>query len=369
MLTAVVSDLHLGKAAGHDLLGGQAARSRLFERIAEADRLVLLGDVVELREGPIAQAMADARPFFEELGGVFAGKPIVLVGGNHDYQLAAALLERTALDGGPQTLTVDHAVTPSADQDTPTGRIAGWLADTDLTLAYPGTWIRPDVYATHGHYMDWHGTVPTIEVMAIGLAERVVGPGRGGRGRDTMTPADYEAALAPVYELAYTLAQSSSRNGRQLAGGGRSVDMWERLNSPSATGKVARGAVIPAAVGALNKLGLGPFNPDLTAVELRRAGLRSMAASITALGIDAEHVIFGHTHRSGPWPRDTEGWERPGGGRLWNSGSWVHEPAFLGPEPYDSPYFPGVVVWVGDDGPPRLERLLELGDLPGRPTR
>jgi hypothetical protein len=27
---------------------------------------------------------------------------------------------------------------------------------------------------------------------------------------------------------------------------------------------------------------------------------------------------------------------------------------------------PGVVVWVDDDGPPRLERLLEARDLPDR---
>jgi hypothetical protein len=364
MLTAVVSDLHLGKAAGHDLLRRPETRAKLFERIADADRLVLLGDVVELREGPLAAAMRTAQPFFEELAQAFAGKPITLLCGNHDYQLATPLLERTALDGGPRSLGVENTDRPMADTDTPAGRLAAWLEPTDFTLAYPGLWIRPDVYATHGHYMDWHGTVPTIEVMCIGLAQRVVA--RTPRVRTEMTPADYEAALAPVYELAYTLAQSSG-NGRQLAGGGRSVSMWERLNSPSITGKLARGAAIPAAVATLNKLGLGPFNAELTAVELRRAGLRSMAASVDALGIDAEHVIFGHTHRSGPWPRDdASGWRVANGGRLWNSGSWIHEPAFLGPEPIDSPYFPGVVVWVDDDGPPRLERVLDVDDLPTR---
>jgi predicted phosphodiesterase len=352
----------LGKAAGHDLLRAPQTRARLFERIAEADRLILLGDVVELREGPIADVMTAAQPFFEALNQALAGKPITLVCGNHDYQLAAPLLERAALDGGPQTLAVDHALTPSADADTPTGRIAGWLDKTDFTLAYPGLWIRPGVYATHGHYMDWHGTVPTIEVMAIGLAERVVGHGKGGRARDRMTPADYEAALAPVYELAYTLAQSSTID-RQLSGGGRSVAMWERINADTLRAKFARGAAIPAAVGALNKLGLGPFEPELSATELRRAGLRSMAAVVRALGIQADHVIFGHTHRSGPWPRDSEGWEMPSGGRLYNSGSWIHEPAFLGAEPEESPYMPGVVVWVEDDGAPRLERLLAARDL------
>jgi hypothetical protein len=145
--------------------------------------------------------------------------------------------------------------------------------------------------------------------------------------------------------------------------------MWERLNSPTIQGKLARNAAIPAAVAALNRLGLGPFKPELTAVELRRAGLRSIAATISALGIDAGHVIFGHTHRSGPWDRDdASDWQLAGGCRLWNSGSWIHEPAFLGEQPLESPYFPGVIVWVDDDGPPRPERLLDVADLPSRPS-
>lgn len=373
MLTAVVSDLHLGKAAAHDLLRRPEIRAQLFERLPEADRLVLLGDAVELREGPIAGAMAAARPFFEELGRAFAGKPVTLLCGNHDYQLAAPLLEAAALDGGPAGLGVANRTTPRPTDHGPLARIAEWIHPAELELAYPGTFIRPDVYATHGHYLDWHNTVPTIEVLAIGIAERVVN--RGPRGRTRMTPADYESALAPVYELAYTLAQSSAE-GRQLAGGGRSVNAWERLNGTrpgvraKAEAKIATRAAIPVAVGLLNKLGLGPLKPELDGIALRRAGLDSMAAVVAALQIEAAHVVFGHTHRSGPWPeRDSdEGWSLPDGGRLWNSGSWLHEPAFLGADPLDSPYFPGVIVWIDDEvgSDPRLERLLEGGDLPPR---
>src|SRR5829696_4873126 len=174
MRTAVVSDLHLGKAAGHDLLRRPELRRRLFDRLGEADRLVLLGDVVELREGPLGAAMATARPFFTELADAFAGKPVTLLCGNHDYQLAGPLLDAAALDGGPGTLTVANEHRPAAGDDTPLGRIAEWLARVDLTLAYPGVWLRDDVYATHGHYLDWHNTVPTIEVLAIGIAQRVV---------------------------------------------------------------------------------------------------------------------------------------------------------------------------------------------------
>jgi hypothetical protein len=152
--------------------------------------------------------------------------------------------------------------------------------------------------------------------------------------------------------------------------------MWERLNGTRGgalaklESRLAKGAAIPAAVAALNKLGLGPLKPDLDAIALRRAGLDSMRAVVGALGIDARHVIFGHTHRSGPWAErdDAAGWALPGGGTLWNSGSWIHEPAFLGTDPFGSPYFPGVVVWVDDEPgtPPRLERVLEARDLPTR---
>ena len=56
-------------------------------------------------------------------------------------------------------------------------------------------------------------------------------------------------------------------------------------------------------------------------------------------------------------------WRLPGGGQLINTGSWLHEPAFLGSSPRESPYWPGTCVLVEDDEPPRVERLLD--ELPG----
>jgi hypothetical protein len=363
--TAIVSDIHLGKAAGQDLVRRPAVRAKLLEAIAPADRLVLLGDVLELRESPLADAMSAARPFFEELGDAFAGKPVTIVPGNHDYQLATPLLDARAVDPGAPPLGIAETAQPPGEGPAPLHRIAAWAKPAEVELAYPGTWVRGDVYATHGHYLDWHNTIPTIEVLAIGIAERIVR--HAPRVRDRMTPADYEAALAPVYALAYTLAQSS-RNGRQLAGGGRSTRMWQRLTGHGGGARAKAEAAVAGvgmqlAVGALNRIGLGPLRPELSGVDLRRAGLRSMAAVVGALGIDARHVVFGHTHRSGPWPADHEGWDLPGGGRLTNSGSWIHEPVFLGDEPAESPYLPGVVVWVDDSGPPRPERLLDPGDV------
>jgi hypothetical protein len=92
---------------------------------------------------------------------------------------------------------------------------------------------------------------------------------------------------------------------------------------------------------------------------LRRGGLRGIREVLRRLGVEAPHAIFGHTHRSGPWPQDDpDEWSTPAGTRIVNTGSWVYQPHFLSERPNASPYWPGTAVVVEDDGPPRLIRLL-----------
>ena len=94
--------------------------------------------------------------------------------------------------------------------------------------------------------------------------------------------------------------------------------------------------------------------------------------AVARLGVEADHVVFGHTHRSGPWPPrdDTTDWVTPAGTRLWNSGCWLYSATFLTGVPYESPYWPGVCIRVGPDGDPEPRRLLgerghaELRTLP-----
>ena len=100
-----------------------------------------------------------------------------------------------------------------------------------------------------------------------------------------------------------------------------------------------------------------------TNVDQQRAASR-LAHVLRRLGITAPHVIFGHTHRSGPWPGDDQAeWRTPAGTQVHNTGSWVYQPHFLSERPHASPYWPGTAVVVEDDGPPRLIRL--LGDALG----
>ena len=56
MRTAVVSDLHLGALRGTDLASVPAHRRRLLEALEGADRVVLLGDLIEERERPRGRA-------------------------------------------------------------------------------------------------------------------------------------------------------------------------------------------------------------------------------------------------------------------------------------------------------------------------
>jgi UDP-2,3-diacylglucosamine pyrophosphatase LpxH len=79
--TAVISDLHLGCRGGRDLLSSNENRALLLRGIAHAERVVLLGDTVELLERPMSAALEAARPFFEALGRGMEGRTVVLVPG------------------------------------------------------------------------------------------------------------------------------------------------------------------------------------------------------------------------------------------------------------------------------------------------
>ena len=68
MTTLVVSDLHLGGRLGHDVLRRPAALDALLAALDGVDRLVLLGDIIELAERRPRQAMEVAEPVLRALG-------------------------------------------------------------------------------------------------------------------------------------------------------------------------------------------------------------------------------------------------------------------------------------------------------------
>jgi hypothetical protein len=363
--TAVISDMHLGSISGEDVLHDAGIREVLFGEIAAAERLVLLGDAVELRDLPLAEALEATRPFFEELGEAMAGREIVYVPGNHDHRLAEPLLERRALASRPG-LGLENRYRPAAGAS---ARIARWLGPARLELAYPGIWLREDVYATHGHYMDCHLTLPRFECIAAAAVMRRTGP-----LPDPAQPEDYERVLRPVNGLTFGLAQSGtlrlsgaavrpSEQAWRWIVGGDSRRRGRRL----VAGAVA-GAAVPATVWALNRILGSDFRPDLSARAISRGGVAGAIEMVRRLRIEAPHVITGHSHRMGP-RQGEEPWSLPGGGSLHNTGNWIFASVLHGPGARPGPYWPGTVTWVEGEEAPRQVGLLaqrsaeELGEI------
>lgn len=382
--------MHLGGVSRSDLLRRPEPRAALLDALQDVDRLVLLGDVLELRHGPPRDALAAARPFFEDLGRVLAGREVVVCAGNHDHALVAPWLATRALQP-PEPLGLEQRfdVTPTHPAVSPMlAQIAEWASPAHVSAAYPGLWVRPDVYATHGHYLDCHLTVPTLERLSIAAMSRVLRRPAAAFARVD----DYEAVAAPAFAWrdavardAHTgdalngLATSSawrvlrgdggsggsivrSGGGRGRAGGVGGALAEARRSTLRSLRRRALVGAFPLAVAALNRAGLGPLRTDVSTGELRRAGLRAMGEVAARLDLGDAYVVFGHTHRAGPLPGDPDSeWRGRGGARLVNSGCWTYDSVFLSSTPGESPYWPGTCVLVEDSTqptPPVLKRLL-----------
>lgn len=356
MRTAIISDLHLAALSGEDLLSERSVREALFAELQGAERLVLLGDTLELRDLPLADALEHARPFFEELGEALGDAEVVLVPGNHDHRLAEPLLERRALARDP-ALALEQRYRPAPAAQ----RIDRWLGSASLELSYPGVWFREDAYGMHGHYLDCHLTLPRLECLAAAAIMRATGP-----IPDPATPDDYERVLRPVYGFTFGLAQSGAP---RLAGGtarpserayrwvGGDVSTDKRPGRAAAA--LLGGAVVPGAVWVLNWALRSKFEPDVSARAISRGGIRASREMVQRLQIGAEHVITGHTHRVGP--RDARHpWTLPGHGQLHNTGSWIFSKALCAPGAEGNPFWPGAVTWLDGHGPPR--RVATLGE-------
>jgi Calcineurin-like phosphoesterase len=382
MKTLIVSDLHFGSATRTDVLRMPEAQQALLGALQGIDRLVLLGDVLELRHGPPREALRVARPFFEELGAVMDGREIVLLAGNHDHALVEGWLQRRAEQEDPAPLGLEQRLTPE-EASSMAAQLAEWAAPARMEIAHPGLWVRDDVYAMHGHYLDAHLTVPTMERLFVGLVGKLLRrPQQSLRSVD-----DYEAVTAPIYALICAVAAQGAT--RSALSGSATVRIWRLLHGGSArrrkAGAAARtqagreiaakemrrgllssglghglraGALrrgFPLVVAALDRAGLGPLRSDISGPELRRACLKAIGEVAARLGIGDAYLVFGHTHRLGPLPGDCPSeWTGRLGARLINTGSWTYNRGFLSPGETDNPYWPGscVLVQDGESAPP-----------------
>ena len=334
--TLVVSDLHLGGRLNRDVLRRPEALEALLAALEGVERLVLLGDVIELLEQRPRAALEAAEPVLRRLGSRLGGdREVVVVPGNHDAELI-----RPWVRARGEALDVEEAVPPGVTAAL--ASVTSWLAPARVRVRYPGIWLRERLWATHGHYLDRHL-----------LPKSAYGVGRGLLGRlpaDAAGPSDYERAGSPLLRALEAL-------------------LVRRLPRPAAAlfddlTEVLRAATMPASPTRLLSRRVAPLTARALGTQMRRASIPALARVVYRLGVDADWVVFGHVHRCGPLAGDDlEEWRGPlGRPRVLNTGSWVYEPLLVHRASPPHPYWPGGAVLVDDGREPRPLGLLDHVD-------
>ncbi|CAB4921374.1 unannotated protein [freshwater metagenome] len=343
MRTLVISDLHLGSIIERDVLRRPAALARLEAALAGVERLVLLGDTVELLEGRPDQAAAVAAPIVRRIAAALpAGAPVIVVPGNHDHDLIRPWLRRR-LDAG-QGLQPATRVPISASPLL--SELAGWLRAAGrrpVEVRYPSVWLGERLWATHGHYLD-----------------RLLGAALRGRlredGAQRSRPEDFEQAPG-----------ADAGGVRDVLAAALPDALGDGLGEVIGTARrtLLQGLPVLAALPGMREAA------SLAALVMeqgihRRAAIPAMAEVARRLHVPADTLIFGHIHRRGPLVADPLDLWRPdpSGPRLLNSGSWVFDSALVGRErDGERAYRPGGAILIGDDGTPTcMDLLADLSD-------
>ena len=338
MRTLVISDLHLGARSGRDILRQPVALNALLAQLQHVDRLVLLGDTVELLEGRPKPAMRAALPVLRALGaGLGAGKEIIVVLGNHDHALVRPWLRSQRIARKRIGVASRVPVTSSAGLKA----VVAALKPARVQVRYPGVWLDDGIWATHGHYLDRH-------LMPEGSTGLFLGRVPEGRA----SAEDYEHAAGPSAAAVQGLVAASLP--------GVLGEPLDRL-----AGLARRGSLValPLAARLLGAGTLAPLSAGALGFQFRRAGMPAMAEVARRMNVKADHVIFGHLHRAGPRYGDhVPEWSPLGRHTLTNSGCWVYEPLLLAGAHPPHPYWPGGAVLVETGKAPAALGLLDEVD-------
>ena len=312
------------------MLDLEEPRRRLLDALEGIDRLVLLGDIVELMEGRARAALAAAAPVLRALGARLGAEgEVVLVPGNHDRPLIRSWIRRQNGDlarQGRVPLDASPALRSVCEQ----------LAPARVEVRYPGAWLSDRVWGTHGHYLDRH----LVPVSNWGRLRS------GGEAVTRTTPWQHERPgrvhISPVM--------------RWLPG-----SVASRIR---ATGAVVRATTMPALQETVLDPRIAPLTARLLSRQMERHALPALGRVVRDLGVETDWVVFGHVHRLGPLAGDSElDWSDPEGGiRFANCGSWLYEPRLVHRVRPPHPYWPGGAVLLDPGRPPRAVGLLD--DVP-----
>lgn len=311
------------------MLAGQEPLERLVEETRRSDRLVLLGDVVELLEGRVQPAMAQASRVLRALGTALGRDgEVILVPGNHDRPLLRGWLRRRG-----RQLDLDDRV--PVDTSPGLASVVAQLGPASVQVRYPGVHLGESVWATHGHYLDRH-------LIPVSNWGRLRGP-RRHVPHERVGPWQYERPSRLHFSpaLRWLPAPAAARLG-DLA-------------------SLVRATTMPAIQEGVLDPRIAPLTARMLSLQMRRHALPAMARVVHRLGVQAEWVVFGHVHRLGPLPGDAaEQWRDPED-RIGfvNTGSWLWEPRLVNRVQAPHPYWPGGSVLLEDGAAPRARGLLD----------
>jgi Calcineurin-like phosphoesterase len=341
--TLIISDLHLGLRSGVEVLRRPDPLGRLLQALDGIDRLVLLGDALELPAWSTRPAPPTAEQTLRTIGAALGpDRTVVVVPGNHD----ARLVHSWALARGESlgiADDVDLTATPELSM------LASWLAPAQVQCSYPGFWVSDRIWATHGHYLDRHLIPETAFGLRRSAITRLLGrraPPQGLRG----APIEYE----------WPRRHSATRRRRQPRGRRHGARLRARplatlLESAAA---MTRMRAIPRVPHLMMRANLAPITARLVDAQMRGAAMPAMAEVAQRLGVDADWIVFAHVHRLGP--RGERAWQPvPDGARLLNTGAWVFDPVLIDRVQPPHPYWPGGAVVVEPGVEPRAVGLLD----------
>ena len=278
MRTAIISDLHLGLVSGGDVLRDAEVRAHAAGR----DR----------RRRPARPARRRGRAARAAARRGARARPALLRGARRRASASArsSSSPATTTTASPSRCSTSLSPTrPSAAAGAseqrapptrlaagPTAAIAAWLGPARLRIAYPGIWLRDDVYATHGHYMDAHLSLPRAECLAVADADA------RSRGQlpDQRHARRLRARPAPALRLRLRRRPGAApaAAGAQLAplrGGLGAPGRRPRRRAAAARRLESRAARagFPLGVAGVNRLLRADFDPDISGAAIFRSGV------------------------------------------------------------------------------------------------